>query len=34
MSVSSYPKVICRTMTRGFPQWYKEQLAKKQFEGD
>ncbi len=27
-------KIICRTMTRGFPQWYKGMLAKKQFEGD
>ena len=24
-------RIICRTMTRGFPQWYKDQLAKKQF---
>ncbi|KKL14383.1 hypothetical protein LCGC14_2516250 [marine sediment metagenome] len=27
-------KIICRTMTRGFPAWYKDQLAKKQFEDD
>ena len=27
-------RIICRTMTRGFPQWYKDQLAKKQFEED
>ena len=27
-------RIICRTMTRGFPQWYKNQLAKKQLEDD
>jgi len=29
---NAYWKMICKITTKGFPQWYKEQLAKKQFE--